>query len=259
MSLNRKISDWRGLRVWVVGASSGIGQALARALLTAGAEVAVSARKTAPLHELAQDFAGRALALPLDVSDEAQWQQAYTQFLAWRDRLDLLIFCAADYQPMRAWTLDTALVSRMIDVNIKGAIYGVGAVLPDFLQRAGGGIAVVASVAGYVGLPKSLAYGPTKAALINFCESLYLDVHERGVAVSVINPGFVATPLTAGNDFKMPALISAETAAAEIMQGLAAGEFEIHFPKRFTRWLKALRQLPYALQFRALKKVAEQA
>jgi len=258
MSLNRRITDWKGLHLWVVGASSGIGMALARALLQAGADVAVSARTAAPLRALMQEFPGRVLALPMDVSREEDWQQAYAAFQQWRTGLDLLIFCAADYQPVRAWTLDTQLASRMIDVNLKGAIYGVSTVLGDMLANTGGGIAITASVAGYVGLPKSLIYGPTKAALINFCESLYLDVHERGVAVSVINPGFVATPLTANNDFKMPALITAEEAAREIMRGLEAGEFEIHFPKRFTGWLKALRQLPYSLQFRALKKMADQ-
>lgn len=259
MSLNRRIKDWKGLNIWIVGASSGIGQALARALLQAGAEVAVSARQLAPLQALAEASGGRALVLPLDVADETQWREAYSQFTGWRQRLDLLVFCAADYQPMRAWTLNSARASHMIDVNIKGAIYGVNTVLPDLLARSGGGLAIVASVAGYVGLPKSLVYGPTKAALINFCESLYVDLHPRGVAVSVINPGFVATPLTAGNDFRMPALISADTAATEIMRGLSAGAFEIHFPKRFTGWLKALRHLPYSLQFQTLKKLAEQA
>jgi short-subunit dehydrogenase len=259
MSLNRKITDWNGLQVWVVGASSGIGEALAHALLLAGAHVAVSARKAAPLQALSAAFPEQALALPMDVSQESDWQQAYAAFRQWRPQLDLLVICAADYQPMRAWTLDTALASRMIDVNFKGPVFGVNTVLPDMLARSGGAIAITASVAGYVGLPKSLIYGPTKAALINFCESLYVDVHDRGVGVTVINPGFVATPLTANNDFKMPALITADEAARAIMSGLAAGEFEIHFPKRFTSWLKALRQLPYALQFKALKKIAEQS
>ena len=110
-------------------------------------------------------------------------------------------------------------------------------------------------MAGYRGLPNALAYGPTKAALINLAEVLYLDLAPCGVGVSLINPGFVATPLTAQNSFHMPALITPETAARAIVQGWAAGEFEIHFPKRFTRFLKALRLLPDALYFKAVRRV----
>lgn len=259
MSLNPKVEQWRGKRIWVVGASSGIGYALAQALLTQGAEVAVSARHTAPLEQLAREFPCSALALPLDVSSESAWQQAYAHLASWHSSLDYLIFCAADYQMMRAWDLDTERASQMIDVNIKGPVRGVATVLPDMLSRQQGGIAIIASVAGYVGLPKSLIYGATKAALINFCESLYLDLHDRGIAVHVINPGFVETPMTAKNDFRMPSIITPEKAANEIMAGLEAGQFEIHFPRRFTRWLKMLRQAPYAIQFKALLRVAEKS
>jgi short-subunit dehydrogenase len=124
------------------------------------------------------------------------------------------------------------------------------------LKSGSGHISLVASVAGYMGLPKSLIYGPTKAALINMAESLYLDVHERGIGVSVINPGFVDTPLTKGNDFKMPSLITPETAAGEIIRGFEKGLFEIHFPKKFTAWLRLIRRLPYSLRFRLLSKVS---
>jgi short-subunit dehydrogenase len=110
-------------------------------------------------------------------------------------------------------------------------------------------MAFVASVAGYRGLPKAAAYGPTKAALINFAETLYLDLAPRGISVFLINPGFVATPMTAGNDFAMPALISPQEAAGEIIAGFAHGGFEIHFPRRFTNWLKLLRLLPYRFYF----------
>jgi short-subunit dehydrogenase len=111
------------------------------------------------------------------------------------------------------------------------------------------------SVAGYRGLPNSLAYGPTKAALINLTETLYLDLQPEGVGVSLINPGFVDTPLTRQNQFKMPALITPEQAAQEIVQGWAHGEFEIHFPKRFTFWMKALRLLPYPAFFAAMRRL----
>ena len=117
-----------------------------------------------------------------------------------------------------------------------------------------GHVSLVSSVAGFRGLPKSLAYGPTKAALINLAEALYLDLHALGMGVSVVNPGFVATPLTARNDFTMPALITPEAAAAAIVRGWEDGEFDIHFPKRFTRWMKWLRLLPYRWYFPAVRR-----
>ena len=123
------------------------------------------------------------------------------------------------------------------------------------LAQGRGGIGIVSSVAGLSGLPQALIYGPTKAALINLCESLYLDLHARGIGVTLINPGFVATPLTAKNEFSMPALISAETAAREILRGIGRGEFHIHFPKRFTNWLRLLRLLPYRWYFYLIHKV----
>lgn len=121
--------------------------------------------------------------------------------------------------------------------------------LPTLLSQRKGGVGIVASIAGLSGLPLALIYGPTKAALINLCESLYLDLHPRGLSVYLINPGFVATPLTADNDFAMPALISAFTAASELLHGIEGGEFHIHFPKRFTNWLRLLRLLPYRWYF----------
>jgi short-subunit dehydrogenase len=132
------------------------------------------------------------------------------------------------------------------------------AVLPTLLRQGAAGtpahLSLVASVAGYRGLPNALAYGPTKAALINLAEVLYLDLHARGVGVSLINPGFVETPLTAQNSFHMPALMSPQDAALAMVAGWEAGAFEIHFPKRFTRMLKALRQLPDSLYFGAIRR-----
>jgi short-subunit dehydrogenase len=121
-------------------------------------------------------------------------------------------------------------------------------------KQGSGTLALVSSVAGYRGLPKSLVYGPTKAAIINLAEALYLDLRPRGIGVCVVNPGFVRTPLTAQNDFHMPALISPEEAAREIVAGLARGAFEIHFPRRFTRVLKLLRVLPYRWYFAAVRR-----
>jgi short-subunit dehydrogenase len=140
-------------------------------------------------------------------------------------------------------------------VNYLGALHLLGAVLPAMLARGAGHISLVGSVAGYRGLPQSLAYGPTKAALINLAETLYLDVHDKGIGVSIINPGFVRTPLTADNTFDMPALLTPEQAATAIVNGWQRGAFEIHFPKRFTLWLKALRVVPNRVFFYLMQRV----
>jgi short-subunit dehydrogenase len=160
---------------------------------------------------------------------------------------------AGDYTAMRAWELDLKVAQQMIDINWGGFINGLSVVIPTLMKHKAGGIALVSSVAGYRGLPKSLVYGPTKAALINLAETLYLDLKDKGLDIYVINPGFVKTPMTDKNDFEMPSIITPEEAAVEIEKGFSKGEFEIHFPKRFTNMLKMLRHLPYSLYFRAIK------
>lgn len=259
MSLNPKIVDWAGKRIWVVGASSGIGHALARTLLLKGARVAISARNSVPLDTLASSNPEQVQVLALDVTDPSGWQAAHEAIAARWQGLDHFIFCAADYQPMRAWELDISKAEKMVSTNLTGVISGVATVLPDMLRRKQGAITMIASVAGYMGLPRSLIYGPTKAAMINFAEALYVDLHDKGIAVSVINPGFVETPLTRANNFTMPALLTPEQAAAEIISGLEDGEFEIHFPKRFTGWLRMVRRLPYFLKFRIIAEVAKRS
>jgi short-subunit dehydrogenase len=154
------------------------------------------------------------------------------------------MYCAGHYKAQRADHFDLPQMIRHQEVNYLGALYMLDAVLPQLLERRSGHICLVGSVAGYRGLPQSLAYGPTKAALINLAETLYMDLLPCGINVSLVNPGFVETPLTEQNDFKMPALINPSQAAAEILAGWRKGEFEIHFPKRFTLWVKLLRWLP---------------
>jgi short-subunit dehydrogenase len=155
---------------------------------------------------------------------------------------------------MRATQFDLDEMLRHQQVNYVGALHMLDAVLPALLRQKAGHISLLASVAGYRGLPNSLAYGPTKAALINLAQTLYLDLQPQGLGVSVVNPGFVETPLTSSNEFAMPALISPAQAASEIVQGWEAGQFEIHFPKRFTLWLKALSHLGDALYFKAIRR-----
>ena len=251
--MNRAIIDWNEQRVWIIGASSGIGRALAEALLERGARVAVSARREDALHMLAA-AKPKATVMAFDLTDRAAFARAQDDlYQAWGG-IDLVVFSAGAYAPMRAWELDPARLDQMLDINLRAPMAAAAQLIPLLLRQGGGAMAFVASVAGYRGLPKAAAYGPTKAALINFAETLYLDLAPRGISVFLINPGFVATPMTAGNDFAMPALISPQEAAGEIIAGFARGGFEIHFPRRFTNWLKLLRLLPYRLYFSLVRR-----
>lgn len=254
MSLNRPIREWRDLRVWVIGASSGIGAGLATALLARGARVALSARRGDELRRLAAQHGGQALAVPLDVTDATATTPALQQVVAAWGGVDLVVLCSGTHQPVRAWELDAAVARKLVDVNVNGVFNCLQPVLAQLLRQGAGGVAVVSSVAGYGGLPTALVYGATKAALINMSETLYLDLAPRGIAVYVINPGFVKTPLTDRNQFPMPALISVEAAAAAIVAGFERGDFEIHFPRRFTLWLKLLRLLPYRWYFALVRR-----
>jgi NAD(P)-dependent dehydrogenase (short-subunit alcohol dehydrogenase family) len=247
MSFNSPFTDWQGKSVWLVGASSGIGEATAEALHSAGARVFVSARNAAALDRFVEAHPG-AVAVPLDASDPAAVKAA-AQTVQQAGPVDLVMYCAGYYKPQRADHFDLSEMLKHQQVNYLGVLYVLDAMLPSFLERQAGHISIVSSVAGYRGLPKSLAYGPTKAALINLAETLYVDLKASGIGVSVINPGFVKTPATAHNDFPMPGLVTTAEAASEILAGWRKGAFEIHFPKRFTLWMKALRILPYAVFF----------
>lgn len=262
MPLNPRITDWNGRIAWLVGASTGIGRATAAALHGAGAQVLVSARKADALAAFCAEHPG-AQALPLDVTDRAAVRAAAADIATRHGRIDLAFYCAGTYAPMRVEDFDLDVALQHVRVNYDGALHLLDAVLPLLRRQAeaarssggfAGHLSLVSSVAGFRGLPKSLAYGPTKAALINLAETLYLDLAPSGVGVSVVNPGFVETPLTAGNDFHMPGLITPEQAAQHLLAGWADGEFEIHFPKRFTRWMKALRLLPYGAYFPAVRR-----
>ena len=255
MSLNPKITDWSKKRVWIIGASTGIGAALATKLHALKAKVALSARSEDKLGQLVSTLgASRAIALPLDITKVDTIKSAEEELVAAWGGYDLVIFMAGDYTAMRAWELDLKVAKQMVSINWEGFLNGLSIVIPRFMQEKSGGIALVSSVAGYRGLPKSLVYGPTKAALINLAETLYLDLKDKGLDVYVICPGFVKTPMTDKNDFDMPYLITPEEAADEIIKGFGKGEFEIHFPKTFTRMLKSLQLLPYSLYFPAVKK-----
>jgi NADP-dependent 3-hydroxy acid dehydrogenase YdfG len=244
------IPNFSGKRVWIIGASSGIGEACAQALIKAGAKVALSSRRVERLNTLAAlGNPEQSLVLPLDVTNDAQLNNSYQSILRTWGGIDLLLFVSGVYVPLRADNFDFDTAKQTIDANLLGPMRAVALVLPEMLKAHSGHIAIVGSVAGYSGLPKALAYGPSKAAIINFCETLYYDLLPQGVSVHMISPGFVATEATAQNDFEMPALISAQEAATEILSGIEKGEFDIHFPKRFSGFLKFLRILPYPVYF----------
>ena len=249
------IPDFTDQRVWVIGASSGIGEACARALLKRGAKLALSSRRIDRLEAIAQSAdPNHSLVVPVDVMDPSSITHAYQTIKAQWGGIDLLLFVSGIYIPLRADDFNMKDAQKTVDSNILGPMRAVATVLPDMLQVGHGHLAIVGSVAGYSGLPKALAYGPTKAAMINFCETLFYDLQPKGIGVHMISPGFVATEATAKNDFEMPALISAEEAGNEILEGIRRGEFDIHFPKRFSGFLKFLRILPYPIYFWIVRK-----
>ena len=248
MALNPPLPPWTDCRVWIIGASTGIGAATARSLLDAGARVALSARKADVLAKVGGGDP-RALIEPLDFTDSAQVAAAWERVRSAWGGIDLVLVVAGSHAEIRAWDLTEANAMALLKTNLHGVIGTVATIMPALLAQGKGALGIVASVAGYRGLPKALIYGASKAALINFTETLYLDLHPKGFGVYLINPGFVQTPLTDQNEFAMPHLITAEAAATALVAGLRAGDFEIDFPKAFTRQLKLLRLLPYRWYF----------
>lgn len=253
MALNPPLPAWPKCRVWVIGASTGIGAATARALLAAGARVAISARNAELLAEVADNHA-HVRVEPVDYTESAQVAAAWQRICAAWGGVDLVLIVAGTHAEIRAWELTEQNAMAILETNLHGVIKTTAVVLPALLAQGTGAIGIVSSVAGYRGLPKALIYGASKAALINLAETLYLDLHDKGLGVYLINPGFVRTPLTDRNKFRMPHLITAEEAATEIVAGLDAGEFEIHFPKAFTRQIKLLRILPYGWYFALIRR-----
>lgn len=261
--LNPIFSDLKGKNVWIIGASSGIGEACAKLFSSRGANLVISARRKDALQRI-QSLCQRSdpdpsaiHIIPIDVNDEHSVMEATAATLQHWQKIDLLLFVSGIYEPMRASTFSYQQAYKTINTNLLGLMRVLDGALPQFLKQGKGHIAIVSSVAGYSGLPKSLSYGPSKAALINFAESLYYDLAPQNIGVHLISPGFVATPAVAVNDFEMPALISPEEAAIQIVRGLERGEFEIHFPKRFTYLLKVFRLLPYSIYFWALNRLVK--
>jgi len=232
-------------RAWVTGAGSGIGRALVQRLAADGWQVAASARTGEDLATLAAGAPGQIVAFPLDVTDKVATVDAATAIEAQLGPLDLVVLNAGTYRPVTATSFSTDAWRQMVEVNLLGTVNCLAAVMPAMIARRSGHIAVVSSLTGYVGLPSASAYGATKAALINMCEALHPELEAEGVKLSLINPGFVDTPLTRRNDFPMPFLISSEEAVERIMRGLKSGRFEIAFPTRMSLAIRLLALLPH--------------
>jgi NAD(P)-dependent dehydrogenase (short-subunit alcohol dehydrogenase family) len=234
---------------WVTGASAGIGRAVAEELAARGWTVAISARREAELEAMAAANP-RLLAAACDITDAGSIGAAVARVEAHGRPIALAVLNAGTYIPTEIETFDLAGWRQQIEVNLNGTAACLSVLLPRMLARRSGQIGIVASVSGYRGLPRAGAYGATKAALINLAESMRLELAPRGICVSLINPGFIRTPLTDKNDFPMPFLMAVVPAARRLVDGLASGRFETTFPRRFTWMLKLLRILPYALYFR---------
>ncbi len=249
--MNPPVKDWSQRRVWVIGASSGIGAALAREWLARGAKVVLSARREAVLHQVAGGHAGAAV-VPLDAADPDVWPDATRAAEAAFGGLDLVVYAAARYDAVQSTNFDPALAQQGFDLNVVALYRCLAEVAPRLAREQRGGIALVGSISGYTGLPKAMIYGATKAALINLAESLYFELAPRKVAVYLINPGFVDTPMTAKNDFRMPGLMTPDDAAQTILRGMERGRFEIRFPRGVAGGLRWLSRLPHAIRFRLL-------
>lgn len=236
-------------RIWITGAGSGIGEALALRLAAAGHAIIASGRRLEPLASLAHRHAGID-PVAVDVSDRA----AVGKVVAELGRVDTAILCAGTHAPTPGREFDATVVRELVETNLMGAVHCIEALLPAMIARGSGHLVLVASVAGYRGLPTAGGYSASKAGLIALAESLKLDLDGSGVRVSLINPGFVDTPLTRRNPFPMPDLITADQAAAAIVRGLASGRFETVFPVRFGLAMKVLRLLPDRLYFALMHK-----
>jgi len=233
--------------IWIIGASSGIGAALARELSSQGAILVLSARNKLALESLNQELGGKHYIYPLDVANYSDVESALVYIKENLNKLDRIIFMAAIYQPADIVNMDVAFAKQLLEVNVLGAFHVAKAALPFLGGQQSGQLALCASVAGYVGLPGGQPYSASKAALINFAESLYAEA-PGNIDIKLINPGFVRTPMTDKNKFAMPMRIEPGVAAKYIANGLEGKDFAIDFPKRFTIFLKLLAILPYGIK-----------
>ena len=231
--------------IWIIGASSGIGEALARELSSQGGKLVLTARREDKLDALNKELGERHQVLPADAGDAVGLLNAAKSIKA----LDSVVFMAAIYKPHTKEPKDLEFVHSALAVNLGGAFNTVHAVLPFFEKQGRGQIVLCGSVAGYRGLPYGQPYCATKAAIINYAESLKVELEDKNIDVKVISPGFVRTPLTDKNDFEMPMMIETDEAAKALAKGMLSRVFEIHFPKKFTYIMKVIDILPRWIYF----------
>jgi short-subunit dehydrogenase len=233
--------NWQDKKVWVIGASSGIGAAFAQAVQERGAKVAISARNSAELEKVS---AGAMRVLPLDVTDVAGVQAAADSLVSDWGKLDIVVILAGYWKRMSAIEFDLTEYTRHIETNVVGMGNCVAAILPNMLSQKSGLIVGVSSVAGYRGMPGAEGYGPSKAAQLNFLEVMRTGLQGTGVEVQTVSPGFVKTPMTDTNDFPMPWLITAERAAEYMVRGIEKQRVEVVFPLPMAISMKLLNILP---------------
>ena len=235
---------------WVTGAGRGIGKAVTLLLQNEGWVIAASSRTSKDLDQLvSENELGNLHAYPLDVTDPVATKLTIKRIENELGNINLVVLNAGTFYPSKIDSLSEDHFRNLVEVNLMGTVNGLSSMMPRFIERKGGNIAVVASLAGYRGLPNASAYGATKAALINMCEAIYPKLKENNVHIHLINPGFVKTPLTDKNDFHMPFLISAEDAATRILKGIKNNQFEICFPRRFALIMSFLRIIPNRFYF----------
>lgn len=249
--MSTKIEDWK--TVWITGASTGIGRALAEHMAEPGRTIAVSARSRDKLAALEDEVTG-AVAYPMDVCDADVVRRSVEDIESKHGPIDLAVLNAGTWSMTSAKGFDLDAIRTGVDVNYMGVMNALHALLPGMLERKKGHIAITASVAGYRGLPNAIAYGPTKAALINLAETLRTELASEGITVSLVNPGFVDTPLTQDNPFPMPQIMTADDAAIAMLRGLEQKKYEICFPYPFVLMTKALRLMPNAMYFWFVRK-----
>lgn len=238
--------DFHGKTYWLVGASEGLGLALAQKLSAAGAHLILSARRAEALQKAAASLPGPATILPMDVSDTNSVTAAATQL----PDLDGMVFLAAVYQPMRAQDWDAGAAEAMADINFTGLIRTLGVVLPPMVARNRGHIVITSSLSGFRGLPGAIGYAASKAGTMNLAESLHADLRKTGVTVQLANPGFIRTRLTAMNDFTMPFILTPEAAAEILFRHMARGGFKTSFPTLFSWLFRGGQLLPDWLWYR---------
>ncbi|WP_299375976.1 SDR family NAD(P)-dependent oxidoreductase [uncultured Kiloniella sp.] len=247
------IKSFKGAHIWILGASSGIGLALTHELSNAGAILALSSRRRPELNDINEALGGQHLVVPCDASIPASIEEASDRIEQSFPRIDSAIYMAGYYNPTKFEDFELEELRKTIDINLTGAFVFAHHVLKVLRKQKAGQIVLCASVAGFRGLPNGQPYSATKAGMINMAESLRIENKNPAIDIKVINPGFVRTPMTDKNPFKMPMIIEPEDAAKAIATGLRGNTFEIHFPKKFTYFLKLIKILPGSVYFKLFK------